>query len=133
MDCTLLTVFQVLLCITNNPIKLQSFAYTLLNDQTVLFQTFHFSISTQFKCHKFYLTQSRTLLGASTPDLSRPWSNDNEGVLRIPGASPSDCFVSYLGQSLWKCKPSAEMQSADSLPQPTGLSIVWGFFCGMEF
>ena len=26
------------------------FAYTQLNDQTVLFQTFQFSISTQFKC-----------------------------------------------------------------------------------
>ena len=32
----------------NNSIKHQSFVYTLLNDQTVLFQTIQFSISTQF-------------------------------------------------------------------------------------
>ena len=31
--------FQVLLYITNNPIKHRSFVYTQLNDQTVLFQT----------------------------------------------------------------------------------------------
>ena len=37
-------------CITNNSIKHQSFVYTQLNDQTVLFQTIQFSISTQFKC-----------------------------------------------------------------------------------
>ena len=30
--------FQVLLCITNNSIKHQSFVYTQLNDQTVLLQ-----------------------------------------------------------------------------------------------
>ncbi len=32
----------------NNPIKHQSFVYSQLNDQTVLFQTIQFSISTQF-------------------------------------------------------------------------------------
>ena len=37
--------FQVLSCITNNSIKHQSFVYTQLNDQTVLFQTIQFSIS----------------------------------------------------------------------------------------
>ena len=46
--------FQVLLCIINNPIKHQSFVYTQLNDQIVLFLTIQFSIShfvcTQFKC-----------------------------------------------------------------------------------
>ena len=39
---------QVLLCITNNSIKHQSFAYTKLNDQTVLFLTIHFCISHLF-------------------------------------------------------------------------------------
>ena len=40
--------FQVLLCITNNSIKHQSFIYTQLNVKTVLFQIIQFSISTQF-------------------------------------------------------------------------------------
>ena len=37
--------FQVLLCITNNSIKHQSFIYTQLNDQTVPFKTIQFIIS----------------------------------------------------------------------------------------
>ena len=41
-------MFQVLLCITNNSIKPQLFVYTVLNDQTILFQTIQFSISTVF-------------------------------------------------------------------------------------
>ena len=36
--------FQVLLCITNISIKHQSFAYTQLHDQIVLFQSIQFSI-----------------------------------------------------------------------------------------
>ena len=52
--------FQVLLCITNNSIKHQSFVYTQLNDQTVLFQTTQFSTSHLFalslNIKQFYLT-----------------------------------------------------------------------------
>ena len=52
--------FQVLQCITNNSIKHQSFIYTQLNDQTVLFQTIQFSISLLFalslNAKQFYLT-----------------------------------------------------------------------------
>ena len=39
-------------------------------------------------------------IGATFPGQSGPWSNGNEGVLRIPqsssitGTSPSDCLVS---------------------------------------
>ena len=40
--------FQVLLCITNNLIKHQSFIYTQLNVKAVLFQIIQFRISTQF-------------------------------------------------------------------------------------
>ena len=42
----------------------------------------------------------RALSGATTPGQSRPGSDGNEGVLRIPqsssiaGTSPSDCLVS---------------------------------------
>ena len=48
----------------------------------------------------------RALSGATTPGQSGSGRNGNEGVLHIPqapsitGTSPSDCFVSYLGQSL---------------------------------
>ena len=38
-------IFFALLCITNNLIKNQSFVYTQLNDQTVLFLTIHCSMS----------------------------------------------------------------------------------------
>ena len=38
-----------MLYLNNNLIKYQSFVYTQLIDQTVLFQTIQFSISTQFQ------------------------------------------------------------------------------------
>ena len=53
-----------------------------------------------------YITIDRTLSSATTPSQSRPESNGNEAVLRIPqsssitGTSPSNCFVSYPGHSL---------------------------------
>ena len=62
----------------------------------------------------------RTLLGATTPSRSEPGSNDSKEVLRIPqssritGTLTSDCLVSYLGHSLEKSYPSAEMQSVYS-------------------
>ena len=56
-------MFQVLLCITNNSIIHQSFIYTQLNDQTVLFQAIQFSISHLFaRClnaKQFYLTHRK--------------------------------------------------------------------------
>ena len=58
-----------------------------------------------------------TLSGATILGLSGPGSDGNEGVLRIPqsssitGTSPSDCLVSYLGQSFRGSCPSAEKQS----------------------
>ena len=49
-----------MLCITNNSIK-QSFIYTQLNDEKVLFQAIHFSIIHLFalslNVKLFYLTQ----------------------------------------------------------------------------
>ena len=101
--------FQVLLCITNNSIKHQSFVYTQLNDQTVLFQTIQFNIShvcIQFKCQSSIWRIDRTLSGATPPGQTKPESINNEGVLCIPqsssiiGASPSDCLVSYPRHSL---------------------------------
>ena len=52
--------FQVLLCITNNSIKHQSFVYIQLNDQTVLFLTVQFSpghlFALSLNVRKFHLT-----------------------------------------------------------------------------
>ena len=46
--------FQILLCITNNSIKHQSFVYTQLKDQTILFLAIHlFVLSLNVK--QFYL------------------------------------------------------------------------------
>ena len=60
-----------------------------------------------------------TLLGATTPGQSGPWSNAIEEVLHIPQhssaeASLSDGLVSLTGHSLGKSNSSAEMQSAYS-------------------
>ena len=56
------------------------------------------------------------------PGQSRPGSNGNEGVLRIPqgpsitGTSPSDCLVSYQDTRRGSY-PSAEVQSVYSTDQ----------------
>ena len=94
-----------MLCITNNSIKLQSFVYTQLNDQTVLFQAIQFSIShlftLSFNVKQFYLTLS----GVTTLGQSEPGSDDNEGALHIAkiskaGALPPDDLMLYPGHLL---------------------------------
>ena len=61
-----------------------------------------------------------TLSCATILSKNRPGSDVDKGVLHIPqsssiiGASPSDCLVSYLGHSLGKSYPSAEMPSVYS-------------------
>ena len=44
------------------------------------------------------------------PSQSELERDGNEGVLCIPGTSPSDCLVSYPRHSLVGSYPSAEMQ-----------------------
>ena len=59
-----------------------------------------------------------TLLGITTPDQIEPGSDGNERVHCIPqsfkitGASPSDCLMSYLGDSLGDFYLSAEFSTA---------------------
>ena len=71
--------------------------------KTVLFQTIQFSMSTQISSLK---PIDRVLSGATTPGQCRPWSDGNEGALRISqsssisGTSPADCLVSYPGEVL---------------------------------
>ena len=61
-----------------------SHLFTQLNDQTVLFQTIHFSIS-----HLFALIE-KTLSGA--PTLGQRAPRSNEGVLHIPQALSLYCL-----------------------------------------
>ena len=92
-------------------IKHQSFVYTQLNNQTVLFRAIQFSISHLFalslNVKQFYLTLS----GAAISSQSSSESDGNERVLCIPQSSSlSDCLVSYLGQSVGESYSSAKMQ-----------------------
>ena len=59
---------NVLLCITNNSIKHQSFVYTQINDQTVLFQTIQFSISHLFFVCLFGFYGILTFVGYLIPN-----------------------------------------------------------------
>ena len=76
----------------------QSFVYSPLNDETVLFQTIQLSI-----------------IDATTPGQSESGSDGNEKVFHITQsssiteASLSGCFVSYTGNSLGESYPSAEI------------------------
>ncbi len=113
-------------------ITIQFSVSTVSVSKTVPFQTIWFSISTQFKCKYSLIVKNisvqpvliqtiqfsismlfssiqpidRSLSGATIPDQSRPDSNGNERVPRIPqshsitGTSRSDCLVSYPGHLL---------------------------------
>ena len=72
------------------------------------------------------------------PGQSGPGSNGNEWVLHIPqkpsitGTSPSECLVSYPGNSLGGSYPSAELQSMYSTARADwaifSLSLPFRFF-----
>ena len=112
-----------MLCIINNSIKHQSFVYTQLNDQKVLFQVIYLSISHFFafslnvKVNSSIWSIDRILSGANTPGQNGP---GNKRVLRIShsscitGASPSDWSISYPGHSWWSCS-SVKKQSVHSI------------------
>ena len=106
LDVNKVKRFQILLCFTNNSFKNQSFVYTHIKEQTVLFQTIQI--------------ESQTVLFDS---LIRPircshsksgWSVSSGRVFRISQcsgvteASPSDCLVSYAGYSLRESYPPRE-------------------------
>ena len=99
-----------MLCLTNNSIKHQSFAYTLLNNQKVLYLTIRFSIShlfAQFECQRVLFDpligpyQVQPLRGQSEPG-----SDGNEEVLRIPQSSSNVISRTLVVEVL----PSAEKQ-----------------------
>ena len=93
------------------------FVYTQLNIKTVLFQTIQFNVSTRFTS---IWPIDRTLSGATTPGQGGPGSDSNKQVLHIPQssciteASPSNCLVSYPGNSLVESYSSAEKQLVHS-------------------
>ena len=123
-------LFHVCLCITNNSFKHQSFVYTHLNGQTVLFLVILFNI---ICLRSVYMSSSsniwplnRTRSGATTSGQSEHGNNKNEVILHIPqrsraGASPSDGLMSYLGHSLGILIPLQRCSLCILQPLPTGL------------
>ena len=83
--------------------KYQSFVYTQLNDQTVLFQIIQVSES-----NSSIWPIDRTLSGVTIPSQSEPGSDGNERILHITqsssitGASATECFMSSTEHSLKK-------------------------------
>ena len=95
-----------MLCITNNSIKHQSFVYTQLNDEKVLFQTIQFSISDLFvlglNVKQFYLTYQGITLQARV-DLGEMAMKEFSTFPKAPSQSGH-----LLGEESY---PSTEMQS----------------------
>ena len=87
--------------------------------KTFLFQAIQFSLTVLIQMIQFSISMQLVLFnpkigpfsGATILGQSGPGSNGNEGVLRIPQSScitltsPSNCFVSYPGLSLWGVIP----------------------------
>ena len=133
--------------ISNNSVqhKYSFFVYTKLNIKIILFQTIQFSISILFQCQKTVPFQTiqfcistqfssiwsinGILSGATIPAQSWRGSDGNEGVLRvlhcsrITGTSPSDCLVSYPGQSFEESYLSEKMQSVYSTTLADGTTL----------
>ena len=101
--------------------------YTQLNDQTVLFQTIQFNISFCFHSVEMSNNFIWPISGATTKGQSRPGSDSNKGLLRIPqsssttGASPLDCLMSYPEKSLWGLIPLQSCNRYILHTQLTGL------------
>ena len=81
--------FRVLLCITDNSIKYQSFVCILLNDQTVLFHTIQVTISYFFvlslNVEQFYLTYRQDLIRCYRSGPEWPWERWQwRGTLHSP-------------------------------------------------
>ena len=103
---------------------------TVSMSKTDLFQPIQFSISTQFTC-KTVLFQA--IQFSISTHFSSIWPYQvrvdlgNEGVLcisqssSIAGTSPSDCLVSYSGNSLgWGAYPQQRSSRCIQKLQPTG-------------
>ena len=107
-----------MLCITNNSFKHQSFVYTELNDQIVLFRTIQFCISYLF-AHSLNVSED---LGAKV--MKRYSIFPRSPLTR---AYPSDCLISYR-EHLWErggSYSSAEMQSVCSTATADWASNTW--------
>ena len=84
----------------NTSIQHQSFVYTQLNNQIVLFQIIYFSRSHLFALSLNVKQYNLTPSSATAPGQSEPGSAGKEGVFCIPqsssvtGASQLDCLMS---------------------------------------
>ena len=81
-------------------------SFTQLNDQTVLFPTFKFSIS---HLRIVWISNSciwaidRTLSGTTTPGQSGPGSNDNVGVIHFPQSRSLTMGLFSFISKKWAC------------------------------
>ena len=85
--------------------------------------------------NSFILPIDRTLSGTTTPGLSRPGSNANEGVLCIPQSSSIRLFsVTFPGHLLGKFYSSVKMQLVCSTAHAdyANIDLVW-FLCLMAY
>ena len=104
--------FQLLLCITDNSIKHQSFVYTQLNDQTVLFQTIQFIISIQFKCQPYQVLPLRVRVVQGVMAMKLYSGSPKAPSLLKP--HHQIVLVSYPQHSLGEFYSTAEWQSVYS-------------------
>ena len=108
-------MFQVLLCIKRISIKRQSFVYTHLNDQKVLFLIIRlipshlFALS--FNVKQLYLTHGYDPIMCYKSGHEWTWERWQSMSIcilhsfNITGTLPSDCLMSYPGHFLcvWEC------------------------------
>ena len=115
--------FQSLWCITNNSIKHQSFVYSQLNKQTVLFQTIQFcithllSLSLNVK-QCFFCFLDRSLSGDIIPEWTwewRKWRDTPHSPKLQHFWSLIIRFFNVINRTLvWASHPSVDMQSVYS-------------------
>ena len=111
--------FQVLLCITNNSIKHQSFVYSLLNYRTVLFLTIQFYISHSFKCQTvLFWSIIRTVLGVRV-DVRSMRIKGYSTSSKIPGLEPRHpiVFMTLFGGWSYPLGKACPILLANSRPR----------------
>ena len=113
--------FRLLLCITNHSIKHQSFIYTQLNEQIILFQAIFSSINHSLNIKQFYLTHRWDPIRCyhSSSEWTRElwqWSSTLHSPNLQPYCSLIIRLLSVISRKLVVgVTPSAEKQSVYSI------------------
>ena len=130
----LLTVkwFQVLLCITNNSIKYQSFVYTQLNHQIVLFQIIQFCSSHLFtlslNVKQFHLTHKLDPIRCYYSGPEWTWEQWQwRGIPHFPNLQGWSLAIRWF--NVMRYYPSAEMKPVYSTPLAGWAILIIEFLC----